>query len=71
MNAEKENTFRALQDDPLLVASWLCRFGWHRWEKWSDPYVPKGGQNNIQTASCGCCNKLRLRTVKDQDGLRK
>ncbi len=68
MNIEKENTFRALKDEPLLIESWLCRFGWHRWEKWSNPYIPKGGSNNLQTSSCACCNKVRVYSVKDQHG---
>lgn len=34
MNAEKENTFRALRDEELLVTSKWCRFGIHRWTKW-------------------------------------
>lgn len=71
MDAEKENTFRALKDEPLLITSWLCRFGWHRWEQWGNPYLPKGGSHNIQTSNCACCNKLRVRTIKDQDGIRK
>lgn len=34
MNADKENTFRALRDEELLVTSKWCRFGIHRWTKW-------------------------------------
>jgi len=32
----KENTFRALADQPLVVERWQCRIGWHRWSRWSD-----------------------------------
>jgi hypothetical protein len=34
VNAEKENTFRALRDQDLLVTSKWCKFGFHRWTKW-------------------------------------
>ena len=63
MNAEKENTFRALQDDDLLVTSWLCRFGWHNWTQWSEVYLPKNGVNNIQHSHCAHCNKMRVHKV--------
>ena len=63
MNIEAENTFRALKDDPLLITSWLCRFGWHRWTQWSEVYLPKNGTNNIQHAHCDCCNKMRVHKV--------
>ena len=68
MNAKKENTFRALTDEPLINTSWLCRFGWHRWTVWSDPYIPKGGTDNLQTSSCACCNKVRVLKMVDQRG---
>ena len=68
MNVKKENTWRALKDEPMLITSWLCRFGWHRWEQWSDPYIPKGGSANIQTSTCACCNRVRVLTMKDQNG---
>jgi hypothetical protein len=72
MNAEKENTFRAIGDKPLIVTSWLCRFGIHRWEQWSDPYIPKNGQSNIQTRACIHCNEMevvKLRFVKGRDAI--
>jgi hypothetical protein len=63
MNIAKENTFRALKDEPLLITSWLCRFGWHRWTQWSEVYLPKGGTHNLQHSHCGCCNKMRVYKV--------
>ena len=33
MNIKKENTIRALKDQPLL-APMRCKFGFHRWQKW-------------------------------------
>lgn len=69
MNIDKENTFRALKDQPAIISSWLCRFGWHRWTEWSEVYLPKGGAANIQHAHCACCNKIRVYRVKDQSGI--
>lgn len=60
MDAEKENTFRALKDEPLIVTSFLCRFNLHRWTQWSKPYIPKNGNRNIQTSECVHCNKVRI-----------
>ncbi len=68
MNVDAENTFRTLKDEPLLIRSWLCRFGWHRWTEWSEVYVPKGGSYNLQHANCACCNKMRVHKLKDQNG---
>lgn len=66
---EKENTFRALKDEPLLIKSWLCRFGWHQWTEWSEVYVPKGGGNNLQHGHCANCNQMRVRKVRDDRGV--
>ena len=68
MNVSKENTFRALKDETLIVDSWLCRVGWHRWEVWSRPYIPNGGKYNLQDSSCACCGMIRVRKLKDQNG---
>jgi len=58
MNAAKENTFRALRDEELLVTSFLCRFGWHRWTKYREPEVVR--QNiyklTVQQRRCASCN---------------
>ena len=68
MNTEKENTFRALKDEALLVTSVLCRFNWHRWEQWSVPYIPKNGNSNVQHRYCACCNKMSIRRLRDDKG---
>ena len=68
MNVEKENTWRALQDEPLLITSWLCRFRWHRWSQWSDPYIPNNGNHNIQVSHCVHCDRMRVVTLTDQNG---
>lgn len=68
MNISEENTFRRLKDLTLIVESWRCRLNWHTWEKWSRPYIPKGGQFNIQDSTCACCGMVRVRKLKDQNG---
>jgi hypothetical protein len=68
MNVAKENTFRALKDERLIVDSFLCRIGWHRWTTWSNPYIPKGGQVNLQDSHCAVCNKMRVRKLRDDQG---
>lgn len=68
MDLEKENTFRAIKDEPHLVTSWKCRFGWHYWTLWGDPYrIGKQGPP-VQNAHCGFCNKVKVRTVRDERG---
>ena len=36
MSPEKENTFRALRDEPLLMTSFWCIFGIHKWTRYTD-----------------------------------
>ena len=33
---ESENTFNTLSNKPLLTTSYWCRFGIHKWQKWSE-----------------------------------
>ena len=68
-SVDTENTMRALKDEPLLIRSWLCRFGWHRWTQWSEVYLPTNGAYNIQHAHCANCNKMRVHKLKDQNGI--
>ena len=58
MNAEKENTFRALREEELLVTSFWCRFGWHTWTKYREPkqVSERLYQLIIQERRCGSCN---------------
>lgn len=55
---EKLNTWRKLQDLPLAVTSFWCRFNLHTWTKWSEPIDPNRSIFIIQTRSCVHCNKL-------------
>jgi hypothetical protein len=66
MSPEKENTFRALKEQPLLSTSFLCRFGWHRWLKYSEPCrVSRGVWDHlIQSRSCDCCNLYNEKVLK-------
>lgn len=66
MNAETENTFRALKDEKPLATSFWCKLEIHRWEKWSKAYKPSERTNNryVQHRHCSCCNKMEVQEVK-------
>ena len=68
MDLEKENTFRALKDEPHLVTAMGCRFGWHRWTYWGEPYRIGDQGPAIQQAQCGFCNEVKIRNVRDERG---
>lgn len=67
MDVDKENTFRALAERPLLARrQWYCTFGLHVWTQWSTP------RNNTdkyarpiveQYRGCGYCNRSQRRIV--------
>lgn len=68
MSPEKENTFRALKDEPLLMTSVFCRIGIHKWTKYQEPYkaglkyrpiaIPGGVYGvYLQHRSCANCNQ--------------
>jgi hypothetical protein len=68
MSPEKENTFRALKDEPLLMTSHWCKFGIHKWTRYTDPtklgtryrvsaFAPTGYYSiMIQEKRCVHCN---------------
>lgn len=67
MNA-KENTFRMLQGKPLLISSFWCGIGIHKWTKWSDPVKKqKPGyeftNEIIQERHCINCNQYAKKKV--------
>ena len=62
MNANKENTFRMLREEPLLASRVLCRFGWHKWLIWGKAY--KESYYYVQERHCDSCNKLDRRQTK-------
>lgn len=53
---EKQNTFRRLAEEPLLMKSMWCRFNVHNWTMWGEPY--RVGSRDIQTRHCANCNKF-------------
>jgi hypothetical protein len=59
---EKENLVRILGDKPQLEETpFWCRYGLHRWQKWSDPY-----QKSIyikQSRHCDTCNIFEERKI--------
>lgn len=60
MGAEKENVFRTLREEDLLVTSKLCRFGWHKWTKYREPESVRESYYSVvhQERRCGSCNKF-------------
>jgi len=55
---EQENTFRILTEEPLLVTSFWCRFGWHNWTKYKEPEKVREKYDDyvIQQRRCAACN---------------
>ena len=56
MNAEKENTWRALQDQPPIVSSFWCRLGWHKWTKWTQIKKSSSSIYSRQERECVHCS---------------
>lgn len=58
MSAEKENVFRTLREEELLVTFWGCRFGFHKWTKYREPEHIRESYYEVvqQTRRCGSCN---------------
>lgn len=63
---EKENTYRRLTEEPQLVTSFWCRFGFHNWTKYDEPIewrhpcptypISQTIVNIIQERKCIHCN---------------
>lgn len=69
MNIEKENTFRALKDAPLLARhQWRCRLRLHSWLPWEDPKKMRHGAYDYveQYRTCGFCGKAE-RNILSKD----
>lgn len=71
MDADKENTLRALKDQDLIVTSRWCWWGIHTWTKWkivraTDVFFQGGNRyrNIIQEKTCVHCNTIARRKVK-------
>lgn len=50
-----DNTFKTLKGEETFVERWLCKFGWHRWTKWSEVKISPGGMFTTQTRRCVDC----------------
>lgn len=65
MSAEKENVFRTLREEELLVTFWGCRFGMHKWTKYREPAAGRdkwGSSITVQERRCSSCNVANRRT---------
>jgi hypothetical protein len=66
MTPEKENTFRALKDEPpLSTQPWRCMIGLHRWLKWSDPQRSSASMYIRQGRFCAACNQYDERKARE------
>ena len=54
---------RALKDQPPFVDRWQCRFGWHRWTRWSDGKKEGGTLYYVQHHTCGDIGRQEIRKV--------
>lgn len=69
---EARNTFNAIAGRQTVVTSFWCRFGIHRWQKWSDcKEVNKPGYStlheHIQDRYCDSCNKYQRKILSGID----
>ena len=65
---ESENTFNTLSNKPLLTTSYWCRFGIHKWQKWSEIMQrhQKGSTvflEDVQERYCGSCNTYQRKKI--------
>lgn len=57
----KENTFRRLAEQPLLISSIRCYIGLHSWTQWSEPKRNYEFSNNMyQERHCRFCNRYAI-----------
>ena len=64
---EVQNTFNTMADRPLLITSPWCKFGSHKWQKWSEVRTGKGyNPVHFQYRYCDGCNIYDWRTVTGQ-----
>jgi len=67
---EARNTFNAIAGRQQVVTSMWCKFGLHRWQKWSDiRNENKPGYSTIyhriQDRYCDSCNKYQCKEIDD------
>lgn len=63
MSVEEDNTFRALKGDRLLVSSWWCKWGFHKWTKWDNSNRVKTYVDEyiVQKKECAHCGDFKER----------
>ena len=57
----RDNTFKALKGEEMFVERWQCRFGWHRWSKWTPLKYSSGGMFTSQTRECVDCGITKIK----------
>ena len=68
---EARNTFNSIVDRPLVVTRFWCKFGFHRWQKWSDIHeTNKIGYTHIteivQDRYCDSCNAYQRKKISNK-----
>ena len=63
---ETENTWRIIQEKPLLVKSRWCAFGIHNWTQYMKPKQRREGVYFIdyQTRYCDSCQLVNVKTLR-------
>ena len=59
--AHPDNTIKALRGEETFVERWQCRFGWHRWAKWSPLKYSADGMFTSQTRECVDCGLTQVK----------
>ena len=59
--AHPDNTIKALKGEETFVERWLCRWGFHRWGKWSSPQ--NVSYYYIQTRTCTDCGRTSAKKI--------
>lgn len=63
---EKENTFRTLAEQTLLIKSRWCLFGFHRWTQYGPPKSRKESVYHVdyQVRQCASCNVYNVKILR-------
>lgn len=60
----KDNIFKALKGEVMFVERLWCRFGIHRWSKWSKAAKITNQSYSQQSRECSDCGRLQVKKVK-------
>lgn len=63
--AHPDNITRALRDERMFVERWQCKFGWHRWTKWSKKSRITKSYSVQQERECVDCGKICIQDIED------